>query len=129
MSEIINPQNKQTFPEWKGWEKNLFRFFFIFLLIQIVPLDWKFYHKLFSINWLHLHFHDLFELTKYQPQFFTDDQTATWYIGSFANWAIFVLVAAIGALIWARVDSMRKEYTVLYTGSGISCATDWQFLS
>lgn len=114
MSEILNQNNKQNFREWKGYEKNLFRFFFIFLVIQIIPLDWKFYHKLFSIDWLHLHFHDLFELTKYQPQFFADDQTAKWYGGTFADWGLFALIAAIGAVIWARVDTGRKEYTILY---------------
>ncbi|HMI03764.1 MAG TPA: hypothetical protein VK541_14870, partial [Pedobacter sp.] len=114
MSETLNQDNKQNFREWKGYEKNLFRFFFIFLVIQIIPLDWKFYQKLFSINWLHLHFHDLFELTKYQPQFFADDQTAKWYGGTFANWGLFALIAAIGAAIWSRIDAARKEYTVLY---------------
>lgn len=114
MSEFINTQQKPSFREWKGYEKNLFRFFFIFLLIQIVPLDWKFYQQLVSIDWLHLHFHDLFELTKYQPQFFSAAQTASWYVGSFANWGLFALIAAIGTLIWARLDLKRKEYTVLY---------------
>ena len=114
MSEFINTQQKPFFREWKGYEKNLFRFFFIFLLIQIVPLDWKFYQQLVSIDWLHLHFHDLFELTKYQPQFFSAAQTASWYVGSFANWGLFALIAAIGTLIWARLDLKRKEYTVLY---------------
>ncbi|WP_448633750.1 hypothetical protein [Pedobacter panaciterrae] len=69
MSKITTNTNNES-REWKPWEKNLFRFFFIFLVIQIIPIDWKFYKELFSINWLHLHFHDLFKLTKYQPQFF-----------------------------------------------------------
>jgi len=114
MSNIINPSTNQAFREWKVYERHLFRFFFIFLAIQILPLDWKFYAKLFSINWLNLHFHDLFELTKYQPQFFNEDETASWYAGSFANWGLFVLIAAIGAAIWARIDAERKEYTLLY---------------
>ncbi|WP_316794408.1 DoxX family protein [Pedobacter frigoris] len=114
MSDIKNQDNKQAFREWKAYEKNLFRFFFIFLLIQIIPLDWKFYSKLFSINWLHLHFHDLFELSKYQPRIFSEDQTRAWYTGSFVNWAFFAVIAGIGAAVWARLDAQRKEYTVLY---------------
>lgn len=114
MSEFINTQQTQSFREWKGYEKNLFRFFFIFLLIQIVPIDWKFYQKMGSIDWLHLHFHDLFELTKYQPEFFTADETEHWYIGSFANWGLFALIAAVGTLVWARLDKTSKEYTVWY---------------
>lgn len=113
MSRItINTNN--TSREWKPWEKNLFRFFFIFLVIQIIPIDWKFYKELFSINWLHLHFHDLFKLTKYQPQFFSESQISEWGIGGFANWGVFIIIAAIGALIWSKVDAQRKEYTKLY---------------
>jgi hypothetical protein len=114
MSNISSPNLQQPLREWKGWEKNLFRFFFIFLVIQIIPLDWKFYYKLFTINWLHLHFHDLFELTKYQPEFFTPEVFNSWYSGSFANWALFALIALAGAAIWGKLDSARKEYTVLY---------------
>jgi len=114
MSKIHSQSNIQPFREWKGWEKHLFRFFFIFLVIQIIPLDWKFYHKLFSINWLHLHFHDLFELTKYQPEFFTASSTEGWYGGSFLNWALFAAIALTGAAVWAKLDAHRKEYTVLY---------------
>jgi len=113
MSENSHSKTQQPFREWKGYEKNLFRFFFIFLIIQIVPFDWKFYHKLLSINWLQLHFHDLFELSKYQPQFFSDDQLDGWYIGSFANWVLFAVLAGIGSLVWARLDAQRREYTVL----------------
>ncbi|WP_288882377.1 DoxX family protein [Pedobacter panaciterrae] len=113
MSKITTNTNNES-REWKPWEKNLFRFFFIFLVIQIIPIDWKFYKELFSINWLHLHFHDLFKLTKYQPQFFSDNQIAEWRIGGFANWVVFIVIAAIGAVIWGKADAQRKEYTKLY---------------
>ncbi|NQX57133.1 DoxX family protein [Pedobacter panaciterrae] len=113
MSKITTNTNNES-REWKPWEKNLFRFFFIFLVIQIIPIDWKFYKELFSINWLHLHFHDLFKLTKYQPQFFSDNQIAEWGIGGFANWVVFIVIAAVGAVIWGKADAQRKEYTKLY---------------
>lgn len=113
MSKITTNTNNES-REWKPWEKNLFRFFFIFLVIQIIPIDWKFYKELFSINWLHLHFHDLFKLTKYQPQFFSDNQIAEWRIGGFANWVVFIVIAAVGAVIWGKADAQRKEYTKLY---------------
>ena len=100
--------------EWKEWEKNLFRFFFIFLILLSVPLDWKFFRDLFSINWIHLHFHDLFRLTKYQIQFISQDKLPLYGIGSFANWGIAILIAAIGAVIWAKLDTGRKQYVVLY---------------
>lgn len=103
-----------VFSEWKGWERNLFRFLFVFLVILAVPLDWKFYRELFSINWLHLHFHDLFQLSKYQVQFIPQEKLPKFGIGSFANWGIVTVIALIASIIWAKLDAGRKEYTVLY---------------
>ena len=102
------------FRPWKAWERVLFRLFFLFFLILILPLDWKFYRELFSIDWAHLHFHDLLNLAKYQPRFFSEDSIARWGIGSFANWGVVFLISLAGTLIWGRVDTSRKEYTVLY---------------
>jgi hypothetical protein len=102
------------FTTWKNWEKSWFRFFFLFFFILAFPFDWKFYRDVFSINWTHLHFHDLFDLTKYQIQFISKDHLPQWGVGSFANWGIAALIAAIGAAVWARLDPDRKEYTVHY---------------
>ncbi len=112
LSSIAAPG--QVFKEWKGWEISLFRFFFLFFLLLILPIDWKFYRQLFSINWVHLHFHDLFDLAKYQVQFIPAGRLPQWGIGAFANWGIAILIALTGALIWGRFDKDRKEYTVLY---------------
>jgi hypothetical protein len=104
----------QEFGEWTTWEKTLFRFFFLFFLILILPIDWRFYRELFSIDWTRLHFHDLLDLAKYQLHILPEDSTPQWGIGSFANWGIAVLISTAGAAIWGRVDARRKEYTVLY---------------
>ena len=132
MSEVIvNPEDKkgeknawsflsifrsvapkdQSAQEWQGWEKFLFQFFFIFFVIQIIPIDWKFYRDLLSINWSNLHFHSLFKLSKYQPQFFS---TAQWGIGSYLNWIVPLLIALIGSLVWRNFDKDRKNYNTLY---------------
>ncbi|SHG31582.1 hypothetical protein SAMN05443549_103231 [Flavobacterium fluvii] len=112
LNSIASPG--QIHQEWKEWEKNLFRFFFIFLILLSVPLDWNFFGDLFSINWIDFHFHDLFRLTKYQIQFIPQDKLPLYGIGSFANWGIAILISAIGAVIWAKLDTTRKQYVVLY---------------
>lgn len=99
---------------WSNSQKILFRFFFIYFTIQILPLDWKFYKQLFSINWLHLHFRELLELTRYMPAFFSSDALPEYGIGSFANWAVFAFIAAVGATVWTYKDKERKEYNDLY---------------
>lgn len=110
--KITPPQ--QTFKEWKSWEKILFRFFFIFLLLLILPIIGEVLRVLFTTNWLHFHFHQLFDLSKYQVHFISENKLPRWGIGAFANWGIAILIALIGTAIWTRKDKTRKEYNVLY---------------
>lgn len=91
--------------QWKDYEKAAFRFFFIYFIIQAVPLDWKFYVQLFSVNWLQLNFYDLFSLSKYAPQFFS--------LTGYANWLVAALLAAIGAIVWGNVKK-DSHYDNLY---------------
>lgn len=93
--------------DWKEYEKTIFRFLFIYLVLQSVPLDWKFYRDLFSINWGELYYGDIFTVTRYFPRFFSGSET-------FADWIIIAVISAIGAFIWAKRDPGSKEYSVLY---------------
>src|SRR5436190_20135150 len=94
----------ETYTGWKKFEKIAFRFFFIYFFIQIVPLDWKYFQQVFSINWAHLRYGDIFVLAHYMPRFFAMPQ-------SFANWGIVALLAAAGAITWSYVDRNKtKEY-------------------
>ncbi|TXK49274.1 DoxX family protein [Pontibacter qinzhouensis] len=104
----------QVHQAWKPWERVLFRFVFILLSLLVLPIDWKFYRDLFSVNWAQLHFHELFTLTKYQVQFIPQEHLPESGIGAFANWGIALLVAVAGTLAWSTVDKKRQEYTVLY---------------
>jgi hypothetical protein len=106
--------NNHTSSEWKGYEKILFRFFFIFLILLTIPLDWKFYQLLFSINWLDLHWHNLFELSKYHPQFFNEGVNSPWGLGSYSSWGFLILIGIVGTGVWSVFDKERKEYAVLY---------------
>ncbi|AXY78458.1 DoxX family protein [Paraflavitalea soli] len=99
---------------WKPAEVILFRFFFLFFLLLILPIDWKFYREVWAINWAHLHFHDLFRLSKYQTQFIAQDKLPAYGIGVFTNWGIAILVAAAGTALWTKLDKTKKEYNVLY---------------
>jgi hypothetical protein len=93
--------------EWKDYEKIIFRFLFIYFIIQTIPLDWKYYRGIFSINWLDLKYGDIFFITRYFPSF----GAAT---GSFLDWIIIAVVAAIGALAWAKKDKPNTDYSILY---------------
>jgi hypothetical protein len=100
--------------EWKGYEKWAFRIFAIYFFIQSVPLDWKFYRNLFSINWLHLRFSDIFYISRYTPQFFNSGASTGWGLNTYADWAIILLIAVIGAVIWTYRDNGKTDYDKLY---------------
>lgn len=98
----------QPINQWKGYEKIAFRFFFIYFLVQAVPLDWLYYKQVFAINWAHLRYSDIFLLAHYMPQFIAGAQ-------SFAGWGIVALIAAIGTIIWTVIDRNRTAtYNNLY---------------
>lgn len=93
---------------WKTDDKVVFRIFFIYFFIQSVPLDWKFYKQLFSINWTHLHYGGIFNLAHYSPRFFEGPQT-------FDSWAVIFGIALLGSAVWAYYDRNRQtDYNKLY---------------
>lgn len=102
---FFNVSNKKP-SQWKDYEIAAFRFFFIYFIIQAVPLDWKFYQQLFSINWLHPNFYQLFILSKYAPVFFG--------AAGFANWLISASIALIGAAVWSFVRKQHDDYDNLH---------------
>src|SRR5919202_3088501 len=93
--------------DWQRYERVLFRFFFIYFVLQVVPLDWHFYRDLITIDWGQYYYRDLFNLSHYAPHFFGPEDT-------FANWAVVALIALAGAVIWTLRDQKRTEYNELY---------------
>ena len=92
---------------WSPFEKALFRAAFIYFTIQSIPLDWKYYRRAFQIDWFNLSYGDIFDLARYQPRFFGDQDT-------FANWLVVLVIAIAGAVVWGNRDKDRKEYNQLY---------------
>jgi hypothetical protein len=101
-----------TQPAWKAHEKVVFRIAFVYFLLQIIPLDWKYYQRIFAINWSHLTYRDLFAFSYYHPQFIAAPANAP--EAGFLNWLIILAVAIIAALVWGNKDANRKEYNNLY---------------
>ncbi|MEI6949969.1 DoxX family protein [Paraflavisolibacter sp. H34] len=101
-------QHKEVPPApWQGYEKILFRFFFSYFLLQVLPLDPGFFKQLFAISWESPHYGDIFNLTRYAPSFFPGPD-------SFANWGVVALVALAGSTAWTLADKKSREYNLLY---------------
>lgn len=78
------------------------RFFLLYFFILAVPLDWKYYQQVFSINWTHLQYGDIFILAHYSPQFIAGPN-------SFYNWLFVALLAIIGTFVWTSLDKNKTR--------------------
>lgn len=100
-----------------SWTKHgmiLFRFFFVYLMLQAIPVDVKFYEHLRQINWWSIGFNDIFNISRYTRQIVNSPTTSDfWGINTFFDWGIIALIAIISAVIWSFIDK-RQEYASLY---------------
>ncbi len=103
MSKILE-LNSQS--QWSNSEKTAFKFFGIYFFLQVLPIDFRFFKHLFSTNWLHVEYHDIFYLSRYSPTFTGDD--------SFINWLIILIIAAISTSLWDRIYTKEINYDKLY---------------
>ena len=92
--------------QWKQYEKIALRFFIVYFAVQILPLDWKFFQQLFSIDWLHLNFYDLFNLSRYYPKFFS--------LTGFANFGVVFILSVLGTFAWISIDKKERNNDTLY---------------
>ena len=76
----------------------LFRFVLLYIGIQLLPIDGRFFQNLFDFGGGYTHY--LFDLSKFAPRFSglaepSADRT-------FTDWGIVALLATVGTLIWTR---------------------------
>jgi hypothetical protein len=93
--------------KWSEKEKNIFRFFFLFFIIQALPLSVDFFKAVFGFNWFHISYGDIFNITRLSAKFIPGAD-------SFINWLIIAALALIGSVIWARSKFEDQDYSTLY---------------
>jgi hypothetical protein len=100
-----------------SWTKHgmiLFRFFFVYLMLQAIPVDVKFYEHLRQINWWSIGFNDIFNISRYTRQIVNSPITPDFRgLNTFLDWGIMALIAIISAVVWSFIDK-RQEYASLY---------------
>jgi len=94
-------------PVWTDKEKLLLRFFFLFFVLQAIPLSVDFFKIAFGFNWLHISYGDIFNLTRLSAKFLPGAD-------SFINWIIVALIAIIGAVIWEKSKYKDIDYNQFY---------------
>src|SRR6476620_11987693 len=91
---------------WRNRDKILLMFFALFFIVLIMPVDFRFYRELFSIDASSVNFYHLFRIAHYFPHFFGSD--------GFLNWVIAALLATIGTTAWSLRANDSINYDVLY---------------
>jgi len=104
MSKILTNQPSS---EWSEKEKIIFRFFFLFFIIQALPLSTDFFSVVFGFNWLHFSYVDIFNITRLSAKFIPGQD-------SFINWIIVAVLAAIGTAVWSNSKYKEQNYDTLY---------------
>ena len=91
---------------WSNRDKVVLRFFILFFLVQIIPIDFRFYREIFSNESGSINFYHLFKIAHYYPHYFGSD--------GFINWVIAGVLAILGTLAWSFRSNDNINYDVLY---------------
>lgn len=104
---------------WKNWQKIAFRIAFVFFIAMTLPnsLDW--YKEIFTFDWLHLHYRDLYDIARFGSGLnFFGSRIFGSPLNGYAVWVITLIFAIVVGLIWTAIAKFRKneraEYNKLY---------------
>ncbi|PJJ84667.1 hypothetical protein [Mucilaginibacter auburnensis] len=97
----------QQTSHWTEREKTIFRFVFLFFALLSLPLSVDLFQFIFGVNWLHINYGDIFNITRLSPKFIPGPD-------SFINWLIVAVLALIGSFAWAGSKFKNANYDELY---------------
>jgi hypothetical protein len=92
---------------WTDKEKLIFRFFFLFFILQSIPLSVDFFKTVFGFNWLDISYGDIFNITRLSAKFIPGAD-------SLVNWIIVAIIALIGTIIWGKSKYKDIDYDRFY---------------
>lgn len=118
---IINISSGETLEvkadtlNWKKYQLILFRIAFIFFVLMCIPLSGRYYTTLFSLDWFDLGYRNITNIGRFSPNILSiDTESGRWGWASYADWALLLGVAIVGAGIWSFIERNRKNYNLLY---------------
>lgn len=117
-SEVPSAQSSAGISRpWTSGQKIAFRIAFAFFLIFSIPTNASWYKNAFSLDWLHLHYRDLYDVARFQPNILG---RASWWPSwmGYGEWVFILLVATVIGLIWTAIIRIRRaeprDYNLLY---------------
>lgn len=102
-------------PGWTVGQKFALRVSAIFFFIMSIPWSAEWYKNLFGINWLHIHYRDIYDIARFNPNFVRFSNTSYNLLG-YADWLLILAIALVGAGIWTVAESKKSKlnYDTLY---------------
>lgn len=122
-NHTTSEKQKQVAPQaghyrfWTESQKIAFRIAFIFFIVLSIPTNAGWYKNVFSLDWLHLHYRDLYDVARFQPNIL--GRVSWWPVWlGYGEWVFILLVSAVIGLIWTAVVKIRRaeprDYHLLY---------------
>lgn len=68
VESLQNPTSPLSALKWSNAKKTAFRIAFIFFVNMSIPSRAEWYKNLFGSDWTHLHYHDLYDVARFQPE-------------------------------------------------------------
>jgi len=81
-----------------GYQRILFRFFFLYFVLQTLPFNFKYFERVPA----GIGYRTLFYISRYMPG------------DNFATWGILAIIALAGTIIWSLADNKNRSYEQLY---------------
>lgn len=91
---------------WQPLEKWAFRVTSLFFLLQILPLDLRFFQALANTQF---HFKSVLDLSTFLSVIVPADALPGWGAESFLNWALYLILALWGAVGWHFYEKLGKK--------------------
>ena len=113
------PAREVTPTAWLLWQRVLFRFFFVYFVLQVEPWDW--FSAIPGVRWLLRRYGQLVDWAVHasNARFFHVRDSLVMVNGSGdTSWAwaqlwLYLSLAAIGCVVWSLVDRRRMQYARL----------------
>lgn len=112
---ILPVNNTEEKDKWTPGQKFALRVSAIFFFIMSIPWTAEWYKNLFGIDWLHIHYRDIYDIARFNPNFVRFSNTSYNLLG-YADWLLILAVALAGAGIWTAIERKKSKlnYDTLY---------------
>lgn len=102
--QLLNPRKAVT---WNLTEQYILRVLVVFFLILTVPLDWKYFRDLASLDWSGFNYGVLFEITRYFPRFFSE-------VPILPDVFAALILALLLAWVWQKYEKKTLDFDKVY---------------